>query len=356
MVETEDEVSLPANLPDVLTERFLARVPELRAIAQCRVEVMMNLDSAHLGPAQWIAIARRILDRQATWDGIVILHGTDTMAYTAAALSYLLPKLKTRVILTGAQRPLSSIRTDARRNLISAVEIAGSAPEGIRGKVCLYFDDRLWLGSQVRKRNATEFAAFEAPYAAPLAVVGAGIQYLPSRVRQNAQAEAPFLRRLQWGGKQKVFSERVLMVHLTPGFPAQMIRENLLSRLDALVLIVFPSGTAPTHEPEFMEMLARARELGVMVIALAESASHPATPGATSAHASLGRYEAGKRLVEEGCLWAGEVTPEAAMVKAQLICGALTQRLRKDGREREAYRKAFVEAWSQNFASERVDG
>jgi L-asparaginase len=229
--------------------------------------------------------------------------------------------------MTGAQRPLSALRTDARRNLISAVDIAAHGPREVVGQVSVYFNDVLLQGNRSRKRSASEFAAFESPQKAPLAVVGTTIRYAPPHAAP-AQS-APLLK--------PVFNRKVAMLQVTPGFPADAVARGLLPGLDGLVLIVFASVTAPTHDPGFLELLRDARRRDLPVVIVTESAAHA---GAADPSANPESYPAGRQLIEEGCLWAGPMTKECAYVKTQLLLG--------QGRGR----KGFARRWARTYASE----
>lgn len=317
-------LATPNLKPEVLARRLRARVPELQDIASCDVETVLNCDSAHIGPPEWWLLAERVQARWRNYDGVVILHGTDTMAYTASALSFLLRPCLKPVVLTGAQRPLSALRTDARRNLISAVEIAAHGPREQVGQVSVFFDNRLFQGNRVRKRSASEFEAFESPQAPPLAVVGTEIRYGNTK-RGRAKDRAKLLPE---------FSREVALVHVAPGFPARAMRELLLPRLAALVLVVFASGTAPTQDAEFVLLLREARRRGVPVVVTAEGSSE----GGVGAHP--GHYEAGRALLTEGGTWAGAMTPECAYVKTTWI-------LAQPGGARR-----FAALWKKNFADE----
>ncbi len=315
----------PRLSPAILKERFVSRVPELSQLADCEVEVVFNCDSAHMGPEDWLELSRRIQKRWKKFDGFVILHGTDTLAFTASALSMILRPCLKPVVLTGAQRPLAALRSDARRNLISAVEIAASGPTGPRRQVSVFFDDRLLQGNRCRKRSATDFRGFESPKSAPLAVVGASIRYL------NPEKKAQ-ISRLKL---KPAFERRVAVFHLTPGFPARAVREGMLSQVKGLVLVVFPSGTAPTHDPELIALLRAARKQKIPVIAVTEGETdNPAE----SDHPPV--YSAGKLLLDEGALWAGRMTPECAYIKTSLL-------LAQPGGSRN-----FSKLWKTELASE----
>jgi L-asparaginase len=276
-------------------------------------------------------LADRIQAKWRKYDGVVLLHGTDTMAYTASALSFLLRPCLRPVVLTGAQQPLSALRTDARRNLISAVEIAAHGPREHVGHVSVFFDSRLFQGNRVRKRSASEFGAFESPQAAPLAVVGTSIRYKDAGGARRRRK--PLDRSQLLPG----FSGGVALLHVTPGLPARSLREQWLPKLAGLVCVVFASGTAPTQDPDFIELLREARRRGTPVVITTEGASEG---GAGAGLTSLKTYEAGQKMLDEGASWAGSMTPECAYVKAAWI-------LAQPGGARR-----FASLWKRNFADE----
>lgn len=316
-----EPLTIPKLSPAALKRRLLDWVPELASLARCEVEIMMNRDSAHVGSAEWIALARHIRSRWSKFDGVVVLHGTDTLAFTASALSFLLRPCLKPVVLTGAQRPLAALRTDARRNLISAVEIAATRRPGRLSQVSVFFNDLLFQGNRVRKRSAVDFAGFDSPKASALARVGAQIQF-DGRAFKKVPA-APLL--------QDEFSSRVAMLWLTPNLPARALREKLLPELEGVVLVAFPSGTAPTHDPEFIGFLKEARARRIPVVVATEGV------GVTGSE-----YKAGKEMLALGCLWSGAMTPECAYIKASWLLG---QRAGASG---------FKKLWEKEIAFEGV--
>lgn len=321
-------LAIPKLSPNELKQRLHYHVPELHNLAHCEVDIVLNCDSAHVGPPEWALFAKRIQQQWGNYDGIVLLHGTDTLSYTACALSFLLRPCLKPIIITGAQRPLSAPRTDAKRNLISAVEIAAQGPRKIVNQVCVFFDDCLYQGNRVRKTSASEFKAFESPQAAPLAIVGTSIRYVE---KSGKILKTPVLK--------PQFSPAVATLAVTPGFPAKIIRKNLLSKVHALIFVVFSSGTAPTHDPEFMELLRQAKQQQIPVIAATESYSR--TPGdhATSPLS----YDAALELFKQGVLWASEMTPECTFVKTALILGQFKS---------PPPRSRFLKLWKKELASE----
>jgi len=294
---------LEALSPARLRDQFRSRVPELGEIADWDVEIVLNRDSAHVGPTEWRLIAEATTRRRA--DGIVVLHGTDTMAYTAAALSFLLGArggLRCPVVLTGSMRPLGELRTDAHRNLISAAEVAARAPKDsiATRSVTVFFDRQLYLGTRVRKRSATEFDAFESPSHPAVGSVGAGIDWV--RGRPASGARAPI-------GRDGPFESGIAVWTVAPGFPSEQFRRSLRGEVGwrGVILRTFPSGTAPTHDPEFLALLEDLVDLGIPCVAVRESAGGRIQ--------SLSRYEAAVALTDRGVIDAGELTFEAAWVK-----------------------------------------
>ncbi|MBI2810658.1 MAG: asparaginase [Candidatus Melainabacteria bacterium] len=320
-------ISVPTLSPEALRKRFLKQAPEIQQLAQCDVRILLNLDSAHIGPKEWLLIIKEIKKRWKSYDGIVLLHGTDTLAYSAAAMSFLLEPCRIPIVITGAQRPLAALRTDARNNLISAVEIAAQGPSRIKGRVTVVFRDQLFQGNRIRKKSASDYAAFESPSCAPLAIVGTTIRF--AKPEKRKKRSLPKLR--------PKFSEKVMMIHLTPGFPSGVAASLLDQDLDGLVLVVFPSGTAPAHLPAFLEFLNQARLKKIPLVCVTEGSSEPPGPIITQIS-----YKAGQELLSHGCHWAGGMTPECAFVKTALILG------QKNGR------RDFADLWKLNFADEGV--
>lgn len=301
------KASLPKLSPAALKRRFFRKASEISRLADCEIEILFNLDSAHIGPPEWLKIAERIRKCSSIYDGVVLLHGTDTLAFTAAALSFLLRPCTIPVVITGAQRPLAALRNDARSNLISAVEIAAYGPRSLVKRVTVLFGTQLYEGEHVRKKSTTDFAAFESPYRPPLASIGTTIRYTSPR----AETSSPKAFRPQ-------LSENVLMVHVTPGFPSEALMgsTSLISKLDALILVVFSSGTAPSHQPAFKTFLDTARKLGIPIILVTEGS--PSTP---QDQVPPLNYSAGDLFARPGFFRATAMTPECAYVKTCLILG-----------------------------------
>lgn len=319
-------LDLPALSPRKLKNRFLERVPELQRFAKCDVEIVLNRDSAHIGPPEWLLFSQKIKSKWKHYDGIVLLHGTDTLAYTASALSFLLRPCIIPIVITGAQRPLSALRTDARNNLISAVEIAAHGPREIVKQVSVFFADKLFQGNRIRKFSSNDFEAFDSPHSSPLAVIGTTIRYAESTRLPRPKKELKL---------QSHFEGKVLLVHMTPGFPAKPVTEYLLPHLDAIILDIFHCWTAPTQDPWFMKFLQTAKTLNIPIILVTQDKSQH--PQSENIHV---QYAAGNALLSQGCLSAGSMTPECAYVK--------TLHLLAQG----GGLKKFISLWTQDLAGE----
>src|SRR5262245_1020717 len=206
-------------------------VPEVTALARISVSAPFALDSSSMVPEHWASLARLIASRMDRFDGFVVTHGTDTMAYTAAALSFLLENLKKPVILTGAQRPLLEIRTDARANLVDAVEVATQGlPE-----VAICFGGLVLRGNRARKCSLTDYRAFQSPNYPHLGEIGARLAMYEDRVRKPR-------------GRFRLRSEldpRVLHLRLAPGLAGTSLRGLDLESIRGVVLEAFGAGNIP---------------------------------------------------------------------------------------------------------------
>ncbi len=305
-----ESLEIPKLSSAALKKRLLAKAPEMKKIADCDVEVMFNIDSCQMSAFHWFALAALIHEKQNNYDGVVVLHGTDTLSYSAAALSYLLSPSRIPIVITGAQKPLSTIRSDARINFISALEIAAHAPKPLRNRVMVVFHDEVFLGSRVRKKSAFDFAAFESPRFPVLAKIGGKIMYqesihhLPKLTRKK-----PLLVDFMGIETDKIIP-RILSAQVTPEFCASIFNEQMLTSLDGILLTLYSSGTAPTERGDFTYFLERAQEHHTPIFAITEREDAPN---------SLVTYEAGRTLVNHHVLWCNDQTPEASFVKAWIL-------------------------------------
>ena len=281
--------------PGYLREHLTAdtfRASELPALTLNEYEPL--LDSAEMSPRDWERIAADIAENYAAFDGFVVLHGTDTMAYTASALSFILENLAKPVILTGSQIPLAELRSDARENLITSLLLAASAP---LAEVCLYFSGVLLRGNRARKVSASGFGAFESPNAPPLGHVGVDIR-LESVLLRPAPSGRDTLR------VRPLKPVNVGALRLFPGISANTLRNVLQEPLQGLVLETYGSGNAPRNS-ELLTVLREATARGVVIV--------------NCTQCLRGRveqlYETGRALTEAGVISGYDLTPEAALTK-----------------------------------------
>jgi L-asparaginase len=267
------------------------------------------IDSSDVSPHHWLELARIIHDFYEDYDGFVILHGTDTMAYTASALSFLLRNLGKPVIMTGAQLPIGASRTDARENLITALEIASAKADGMAlvPEVCIYFDHLLLRGNRAKKVQNFNFTAFESANYPPLAVAGIHVDYNIPLIRPYNGAYFKIHQNLD---------NRVAILKLFPGLGKAFV-EPVLSNtnLRGLVLETFGSGNAPTA-PWLLTLIKEVVESGVYVLNVTQCDGGSVTQG---------KYITSKHLADIGVLGGADLTTEAAVTKMMSILGNFTE-------------------------------
>ncbi|MEO8591237.1 MAG: type I asparaginase [Flavobacteriales bacterium] len=297
------------------------QVPELERM-NVRLESVAferPIDSSDMRPTDQVRIARLIRDNYERFDGFVVLHGSDTMAYTASALSYLLEGLSKPVILTGSQLPIGTIRTDAKENLITAIEIAAAKDDdghAMVPEVAIYFEYRLMRGNRTVKVHAERFEAFRSPNWPALAEAGVHIRYDRSAILPVRQGPLKV---------HEALDDRVAVIRLFPGIRAEWVRHALaMPDLQAAVLTTFGSGNGPT-DPGFIAALRQARERGVLLLNVTQC---------VGGRVEQGRYVTSRAFNELGVVPAADMTIEAAVTKAMFLLGR--------GLEGEAFAKAFV--------------
>jgi len=293
-------------------KELLEATPELRRVQEhFRIDAFEGippLDSCNVGPNEWQVISQAIADNYEDYEGFVVLHGTDTMVYTATALSYMLGNLTKPVILTGAQRSaMVSVRNDATQNLLTALEFANPAFSGlpIIPEVCVYFGGALFRGNRTVKRDTGGYEAYESPNIEPLAVAGDRIVVNEVLVRKVESGKTFTLR--------KRLNTNVLPIFISPGIQdTEMVKRQLdTPGLKAAVVQAFGSGNIPT-KPEFIELFRQARSKGVILVAVSQCRTGPV---------ELGIYETSAALLESGFICASDITLEAAQVKLMCLWG-----------------------------------
>ncbi len=288
----------PLSIAHALTSRdLLAEVPSLGRVADFDTRRLFQIDSANMQPSDWITIAREVCAELPKYDGIVIVHGTDTMAYTASALALMLGPLPKPVVLTGSQKPIVDVRTDARQNLIDAALVATlPVPE-----VCVVSGARALRGARSTKRDAWGFSAFDSPNLPPLVELGIGVE-VASHVR-TAEALGAFDERLD---------PHVLAVRVFPGLDPDLVRGALRVGVRALVLEAYGTGTLPNLGGSLIPALEEARERGVPVVVVSQC---------LRGFVDLARYEGGAAAERAGAISGGDMTIEAAIAKTMIGLG-----------------------------------
>ncbi len=253
------------------------------------------LDSSNMGPKHWLAIARDIADTYHDFDGFVIIHGTDTMAYTASALPFMLEGLAKPVVITGSQIPLCRVRSDGRENLVTALMVVAGTPIP---EVCLCFGNRLLRGCRSTKVDAAGFQAFDSPNYPDLGHIGVTIRPHPELILPARPVNGLTVHPLS--------DARVGALRLFPGISAELVANVLRSPLQGLVLETYGMGNGPSNDEGLMGVLAEACDRGVVIVNCTQCLR--GTVG-------QGGYEAGSALARAGVVSGADMTAEAALTK-----------------------------------------
>jgi len=285
------------------------QVPELHRIG-CKIETIAfdkPVDSADMRPSTWVLLAEMLKDNYHKYSGFVILHGTDTMAYTASALSFMLNNFNKPVILTGSQLPIDTVRTDGKENLITSVEIATATKHKMPlvPEVCIYFDAKLLRGNRSKKVNSENFAAFESPNYPPLASAGINIKY------NSAYIMVPNYERIVKTYLQ--FDTNFAVLKLFPGISKKAVKAVLgIKGLKGLVLETYGAGNASLQK-WFLKAIAEACADGIFILNVTQC---------TGGSVMQGRYETSLGLRDAGVISGHDISLEAAVAKMMLLCGA----------------------------------
>lgn len=285
-------------------EELSRQAPELKRFAYTIDVHSFNpiIDSSDMQPEVWVRIAELIEKSYGSYDGFVILHGSDTMAYTSSALSFMLEGLAKPVVLTGSQLPMGEIRTDARENLVTAIEIAAS-DEPVVPEVCIYFDYKLYRGNRASKYNSVKFEAFQSVNYPALAEAGVHIRY-------NKQVILPLVKNnLQ---VHTCLDTSVGLLKLFPGISKAFVNAVLNTPgMKALVLEAFGSGNAPT-DAWFIDALKSAVQKGIIIFDVTQCGG---------GSVELGLYETSTILKDIGVIGGSDITTESAIAKLMFLLG-----------------------------------
>jgi len=286
--------------------KIMHHIPEIRGLG-FRIETYSfdpPIDSSDIDTSTWTKIAEIIEDNYQDFDGFVVLHGTDTMAYSASALSFMLEDLTKPVIFTGAQLPIGALRTDGKENLITSIVIAGSKEYGkpVVPEVCIYFESKLSRGNRTTKVNAEHFNAFQSANYPYLAKAGVHLVYSREYIRYPGK-----FRQLV---AHKALNKHIAIFKLFPGItPEYMDAVFGYKGLKGVILETYGAGNAPTGS-WFLDRIKKAVEKGIIILDVTQC---------NRGSVEMGRYETSRYLLNAGVIGGYDITTEAATTKMMVL-------------------------------------
>lgn len=310
MKQDPDSLTLvPFNFSQILEE-----VPELKKLGYHIDSYSFDplIDSSDVSIAFWVDLSNIIKESYSRYDGFVILHGTDTMSFSASALSFMLENLEKPVIFTGSQLPIGMLRTDGKENLISSIEIAAAKREdghAMVPEVCIYFESQLYRGNRTTKYSAENFRAFRSPNYPTLADAGIHIKYNTEKINYPKK----------WGKElivRSILDTNVAIIKLFPGIDKRVIKSIISTEgLRAIVLETYGSGNAPTGN-WFIECIKEALSRDIIILNITQC---------QTGKVDMETYSTGLSLKKEGVLSGYDSTTESAITKLFFLLGQYSE-------------------------------
>lgn len=287
-------------------DELLQNIPELKLLEHNIETVSFNkpIDSSNMKPSFWLQIAELIEDNYEKYDGFVVLHGSDTMSYSASALSFMFENLSKPIIFTGSQLPIGDLRTDAKENLITSIQIAGLQKHGrpVITEVGLYFEYKLYRGNRTTKINAEHFQAFASLNYPPLVESGVHLA-----VNEQALWKPNRRRKMKL---HKGLDDRIALIKIFPGINRSLL-EHIFAKEDlkGVILETYGSGNAPTEE-WFVDLIRKTISRGVVVVNVTQC---------IGGSVAMGQYETSTQLKKIGVISGKDITTEAAVAKVMYL-------------------------------------